>query len=76
MFPIILLRWGTADVAVAVAVALFSACSVASLLAMSLPWGLRRLNYDPAFAAGPLATVIQDLVSVLIYFAACRAIVG
>jgi magnesium transporter len=49
---------------------------VASLLAMSLPWGLRRLNYDPAFAAGPLATVIQDLVSVLIYFAACRAIVG
>jgi magnesium transporter len=76
MFPIILLRWGAADVAIAVAVALFSACSVASLLAMSLPWGLRRLNYDPAFAAGPLATVIQDLLSVLIYFAACRAIVS
>jgi magnesium transporter len=76
MFPIVLLRWGALDVSVAVAAALFAACSIASLLAMALPWGLRRLNYDPAFAAGPLATVIQDLLSVLIYFAACRAIVN
>lgn len=75
MFPVIFLRWGEPDVAFAVGVALFASCSISSLLAMALPWALRRLNRDPAFAAGPLATVVQDLLSVLIYFAACWAIV-
>jgi magnesium transporter len=36
---------------------------------MVLPWTLHRLGTDPAFGSGPLATVIQDLLSVLIYFA-------
>jgi magnesium transporter len=76
IFPIVLVRWGQLDVAVAVAFALLSACSIASVLAMVLPWVLRLLKRDPAFAAGPLATVAQDLLSVLIYFAACYAIVG
>lgn len=75
MFPVVLWRWGEADVAFAVGVALFCSCSIASLLATLLPWSLQRLHRDPAFAAGPLATVLQDLLSVLIYFAACRAIV-
>jgi magnesium transporter len=35
---------------------------------MLLPWALHRLGRDPAFGAGPLATVIQDLLSVLLYF--------
>ena len=38
-------------------------------VAMGLPYGLNRLGRDPAFGAGPLATVIQDLLSILIYFA-------
>lgn len=74
-FPIVQWRWGRDDVALAVAVALLAACSIASLVAMALPWGLRAANQDPAFAAGPLATVIQDLLSVLIYFLVCLAII-
>ncbi len=66
-FPLVIWRWGRTDVASAVALALLGACSVASTVAMVLPWILRRLRQDPAFAAGPLATVIQDVVSVLIY---------
>ncbi len=76
IFPVVLVRWGRPDVALAVAVALLSACSIASVLAMALPWALRLLKRDPAFAAGPLATVVQDLLSVLIYFATCYAIMG
>lgn len=73
-FPLLLVRWGRTDVAVAVSVALLAACSIASAVAALLPWVLKRLGQDPAFAAGPLATVIQDLLSVLIYLLVCVAI--
>jgi magnesium transporter len=35
---------------------------------MALPALFDALGRDPAFASGPLATVIQDLLSILIYF--------
>jgi magnesium transporter len=43
---------------------------------MALPALIKRLGADPAFGSGPLATVIQDLLSILIYFAIVSAIVG
>jgi magnesium transporter len=36
-------------------------------MAMTLPWLLDALGVDPAFGSGPLATVLQDLLSILIY---------
>ncbi|MEX0704090.1 MAG: magnesium transporter [Planctomycetales bacterium] len=75
LYPVIAWRWQRPDVAAAVSIALFAACSIASTIAMALPWALNRLGQDPAFAAGPLATVVQDLLSVLIYFLVCLAIV-
>jgi magnesium transporter len=74
-FPIALWRWGAADLALAVSLALMAACSTATGVAMALPWILHRLGRDPAFGSGPLATVIQDLLSILIYFAIALAIV-
>lgn len=74
--PIGLLAWGDGAVAVSVSLALFAACSVATLVAMSLPTILNHLKVDPAFGSGPLATVIQDLLSILIYFGIALAIVG
>jgi magnesium transporter len=68
-FPFALLMWEDADVATAVAIALFVSCSIATFVAMALPYMLSRLGHDPAFGSGPLATVIQDLLSILVYFA-------
>jgi magnesium transporter len=34
---------------------------------------LNRFGIDPAFGSGPLATVIQDLLSVIIYLAIATA---
>jgi magnesium transporter len=31
------------------------------------PWLLERFRRDPAFGSGPLATVIQDLLSITTY---------
>ncbi len=68
-FPFALIGWGDEEVALAVALALFCACSIASLVAMVLPLAFQRAGVDPAFGAGPLATVIQDLLSIIVYFA-------
>ena len=67
--PFALLGWGDSGVAAAVALALFASCSIATLVAMALPWTFQRLGADPAFGSGPLATVIQDLLSIAVYLA-------
>ncbi len=66
--PIILWRWQDAEVATIVGLAILAACSTATLVALVLPWLLDKYDIDPAFGAGPLATVIQDLLSIFLYF--------
>lgn len=68
-YPIGVWRWGRDGIVLAVALAIFGACATANLVAMALPWILHRLGIDPAFGSGPLATVIQDLLSIMIYLA-------
>lgn len=67
--PYVWWRWEDTEVAFSVGLSIFTACSIASLVALLLPWLFTRSRIDPAFGSGPLATVIQDLLSVLIYFA-------
>jgi magnesium transporter len=74
--PLSLVAWGRPEVSVAVSLALFAACSTATLVAMALPWAFHRAGRDPAFGSGPLATVIQDLLSLLVYFAIAISVIG
>jgi magnesium transporter len=74
-YPLITLLWHDARVAAAVAVALLIASSIATVVALALPWTLDRLGLDPAFGSGPLATVVQDLLSIVIYLLAATALV-
>lgn len=73
--PLVWWRWGEADVALCVGLSVLAACSTATLAAMALPWLLDSFSLDPAFGSGPLATVIQDLLSIMIYFAIAAAVV-
>jgi magnesium transporter len=73
--PIGLLIWGDAAVVTAVAIALAAACATANAVAMVLPGIFDRLAIDPAFGSGPLATVVQDLLSILIYLGVATLIV-
>lgn len=61
---------------IAVSLSLLGACSVATLIAMVLPWTIHRLGKDPAFGSGALVTVIQNLLSILIYFLIAAYVVG
>lgn len=67
-YPVVLL-WFDRQVAWAVAASIGVASAVATGVAMTLPWIFSKLSVDPAFGSGPLATVIQDLFSLTIYFA-------
>jgi magnesium transporter len=65
--PFVWWRWSDAALALAVGISVIAACSTATVAAMLLPWLFDALELDPAFGSGPLATVIQDLLSIWIY---------
>lgn len=67
---------GSVPLAITVGLSLLGACTVASVVAMLLPWVMSRLGQDPAFGSGPLATVIQDLLSLMLYFFLAAVILG
>jgi magnesium transporter len=66
--PMVWAVFGEIRLAVAVALALGAASTIAAMLGLVLPWLLSRLRLDPAYGSGPLATIIQDVLSLLIYF--------
>lgn len=66
--PLVWLVFGDLQLALAVSLALLCAGGVATTIGLVLPWLLDRMGVDPAYGSGPLATVIQDLLSLVIYF--------
>jgi len=65
--------FGSLRLAGAVAVAIFAAGAVAAALGLALPWWIARTGRDPAFGSGPVATVLQDILSLLVYLGVVRA---
>jgi magnesium transporter len=61
--------FGDFDLALSVSLALLAAGGVATSIGLLLPWFLTRIGKDPAYGSGPVATIIQDVLSLLIYFA-------
>lgn len=59
---------GSAAIGLTVGLAMFINLSLAPALASLIPELLYKEHTDPALGAGPLATIIQDLISLLIYF--------
>ena len=72
-FPAIVVAFGDVRLAGAVAIAIVFAGSVAAAIGLLFPWVLARFRVDPAYGSGPVATVIQDILSLLVYFAVLRA---
>jgi magnesium transporter len=69
-FPLTLLAFGDVRLAAAVTAAVIAAGLAASCLGLVFPWLLSRAGKDPAFGSGPVATIVQDVLSLLIYFGA------
>jgi magnesium transporter len=67
-FPAVWLIFDNFQLALAVSLALLMAGSAATTIGFLFPWILSRLGKDPAFGSGPLATVVQDVLSLIVYF--------
>jgi len=65
---------GHPALAVIVGASLGVTAVVAAVMASLLPLGLVRLGADPALASGPVATVVQDILSVGIYLMIATAL--
>jgi magnesium transporter len=65
---------GSFDIGLVVVVSLLFASTIASVLASLIPIAFKALGKDPALGSGPLATALQDVISVLVYFVVAVAL--
>ena len=65
----------SAELSLVVALAMFGAMLIAPLVALTVAELLHKEHRDPALGVGPIATVIQDTLSVLIYGLVATAII-
>jgi magnesium transporter len=68
--------FGNAAIAAGVGVSLTVAGILASAIGLIFPWSLSRIGLDPAFGAGPVATIVQDVLTIFIYFLVMTKVVG
>lgn len=73
-FVLVWLAFDQGALAAAVGLALFVAGAAAGMIGILLPLMFDRLGADPAYASGPVGTIIQDVLSLLIYFAVVQAL--
>lgn len=74
-FPFALLIAGESSVAWTVVLAVLVSCGTATLTGIALPRALTAIGQDPAFGSGPLVTIVQDLLSIVVYLAIAVALV-
>ncbi len=68
-FPVVAIAFGDVRLAVSVSAAILVAGGMATSIGLLLPWLFQRIGSDPALGSGPVATIIQDVLSLLSYFA-------
>jgi magnesium transporter len=76
ILPLALAMTGELRVATIVGLSLLASASCATVIAVTLPFVMQKLDLDPAFGSGPLATVIQDILSIAIYFGVAQALIN
>lgn len=60
--------WHSTMLGFVLGLSIFATIFVATVIAIFLPWFFSKIKFDPAIASGPLATIIRDMLSLIIYF--------
>jgi magnesium transporter len=66
-WPAVWLAFGDGWLATTVALSLVAAGTTATTIGLLFPWLLAHLGKDPALGSGPVATIAQDVLSLLVY---------
>ncbi len=61
-------------IALVLALAVFLAILSSIITGVLIPFIFHRLKLDPASASGPIATIIQDLISILVYLLVAKSL--
>jgi magnesium transporter len=69
MYGISLFLYHDPNISFVLVAALFCAIVSSLITGLIIPYAFEKLHLDPANASGPVATIIQDVLSVIIYFA-------
>lgn len=67
--------WLGTEIGFIVGLAMFINITIAPIVAIVIPEILFREHNDPALGAGPITTVIQDFISLFIYFLVATAVI-
>jgi len=73
LYSTISLFWRQKYIALVIGISAFSALMITSIVSLLITLSIEKLGGDPAFGAGPFATVVSDATSILIYFAIATA---
>ena len=68
IFPFVYLIFADINLAFAVSAAVLAAGTMATTIGLLFPLLFSKLGMDPALGSGPLATIFQDVLSLLVYF--------
>jgi magnesium transporter len=68
VWVLVWLGWGNLLLGSVVGIAVWCAIMTAVCLSVVIPWWLYKARKDPAVASGPFVTILQDALSVVIYF--------
>jgi magnesium transporter len=67
-FVLVYLTFGSVPLALSVGLAVLMGGTLSAVVGFGLPWLFRQLGSDPALGSGPICTIIQDVVSLVVYF--------
>ena len=76
LYLITLAIHANSKLSLAITLSMFFAIETSIITGIILPVFFRRLNLDPANASGPIATIVQDVLSVSIYFLVASNLLG
>jgi len=67
-YPVTAWFLGDTQLAMAVCLSIIVASALSTTIGVLLPWTIWKLGRDPALGSGPVATILQDILSLLAYF--------
>lgn len=67
-YGIVFTIWHNARVAEILGLTFFFSTTISTVVAVVIPWLFLQFRRDPATGSGPFATIIQDILSLTIYF--------
>ena len=68
LFLVVAVGWATFYLAFVLSLSMLITIISASFFALAIPYSLNKFKVDPAFGSGPFTTIVQDILSIIIYF--------